>query len=275
MTRSSARGTRQISFTPSAYTCGFSPARPKCSIAADVSRPWTPSASTVARACSSAPGSKAGPGRAVAQPVPCRPCARRVPRRRPISSVCASVSGSSITPSSSACSASARPSRASEKTWLPLLWNGGGVGRRIAARAAGEEVHRLAPHLAVARERLERARRAAARAGRPGSTTAPESWCEPTSRPLSSERDRHLAEPLGQLGIVGEELAEPDRRRESRRAAADDRDADVDALVLGRLGGRDHARELERAAGTRRERRASRASYSSLSSPLPCGSTRA
>ena len=54
---------------------------------------------------------------------------------------------------------------------------------------------------------------------------------------LVDERDRDLAEPLRRRRILLEQLAEPDRAREAGRAAADDQDADLDALV-GRVGRR-------------------------------------
>src|SRR5438874_981850 len=50
MTRLSGVATRQTSLTPSAQTCGFSPSRPNCSIAAPVKWPCVPSARTVRRA---------------------------------------------------------------------------------------------------------------------------------------------------------------------------------------------------------------------------------
>ena len=50
---------------------------------------------------------------------------------------------------------------------------------------------------------------------------------------LLDHRHRHLAELLGQLGLVLEQLHQLDRAGEPGRAAADDRDADLDPLVLG------------------------------------------
>ena len=44
---------------------------------------------------------------------------------------------------------------------------------------------------------------------------------------------RHLAELLGQLRVVLEQLQQPDGAGEPRLPAADDRDADLDPLVLG------------------------------------------
>ena len=43
---------------------------------------------------------------------------------------------------------------------------------------------------------------------------------------------RNLAEPLADLRRILQQLAEPNRTREPRRAGADDQDADLDALVL-------------------------------------------
>ena len=67
---------------------------------------------------------------------------------------------------------------------------------------------------------------------------------------LLDHRDRHLAELLGQLRVVLEQLEQPDRAREPGLAAADDRDADLDPLVLG-VGRR--ADELLRRVDRRRE----------------------
>ena len=69
---------------------------------------------------------------------------------------------------------------------------------------------------------------------------------------LLDHRDRHLAELLGELRLVLEQLHQPDRAGEARGAAADDRDADLDALVLG-IGRRTD--ELGRVVDGRRELR--------------------
>ena len=71
-----------------------------------------------------------------------------------------------------------------------------------------------------------------------GFTTAPESRCAPATRPLSMHRDRRLAERLRRRRILGQELSEPDRAGDAGRAAADEQHADVDPLVLARLGRR-------------------------------------
>ena len=56
---------------------------------------------------------------------------------------------------------------------------------------------------------------------------------------LVDDGDRRLAERLRRRGVVGQELAEPDRARHAGRAAADEEHAHVDPLVLARLGRRD------------------------------------
>jgi len=50
---------------------------------------------------------------------------------------------------------------------------------------------------------------------------------------LLDHGDRDFAELLGELRLVLEQLQQANRTREPRGAAADDRDADVDPLVLG------------------------------------------
>ncbi len=63
---------------------------------------------------------------------------------------------------------------------------------------------------------------------------------------LLEHRDRHVTQALAHVGMLLEQLAEPDRTREPARAAADDRDADLDPLVA-RIRRRAH-----RVAGTER-----------------------
>ena len=50
---------------------------------------------------------------------------------------------------------------------------------------------------------------------------------------LLDHRDRHVAERLEQLRLVLEQLQQPHRAGQAGGAAADDRDADLDPLVLG------------------------------------------
>ena len=72
----------------------------------------------------------------------------------------------------------------------------------------------------------------------------------PGDAALLDHRHGHLAERLRQLGVVLEQLQEPDRAGHAGLAAADDRDADLDPLVL-RIGRR--ADELRHRIDRRRE----------------------
>ena len=124
--------TRSSGFWTS-QTCGSSEPRSKWRIAAPVRCPWVPSASSVALAIRSEPGSKfdsSSPSR----PRPLSP--ERTPTTRPssTSSFDAAVSPRMYTPASSAWSESQRPSCATDVTWLPWLRNGGGVGLSGIAR---------------------------------------------------------------------------------------------------------------------------------------------
>ena len=51
---------------------------------------------------------------------------------------------------------------------------------------------------------------------------------------LLGHGDRHLAELLGERRVLGQELPQAHGGREAGRAGADDQDAHVDPLVLGR-----------------------------------------
>jgi hypothetical protein len=72
---------------------------------------------------------------------------------------------------------------------------------------------------------------------------------------LLDERDRNVAEPFRDVGVLLEQLPEPDRAGEPRRAGADDQNADLDALVerIGGLGDelarRERRRVVRRARG--------------------------
>ena len=63
---------------------------------------------------------------------------------------------------------------------------------------------------------------------------------------LLQHRDRHLAEPLAQLGRVLQQLPEADRAREPGRTGADDQDADLDPLVFRVRRRRDVVARVER-----------------------------
>ena len=67
---------------------------------------------------------------------------------------------------------------------------------------------------------------------RRGRITAPDRLCPPHALGLLDHRDRHLAEALARLRILGQQREQPVRAGEPGGAAADDRDADLDPLVL-------------------------------------------
>jgi hypothetical protein len=68
------------------------------------------------------------------------------------------------------------------------------------------------------------------------------------ARPLALVEHGHgdLAHPLGRFGVLLQQLAEPDRACEAGGPGADDRDAHVDALVLGVSWGGDGLRRRPR-----------------------------
>jgi hypothetical protein len=137
---------------------------------------------------------------------------------------------------------------------VPLVVEG--RRRRDAQRAPlREQVDRLLAHLPVAREPLDR---------RVGEEVAQRRRLHDRAREemgagratLLEHRQGHLSELFGGLGVVPQELPEPDRRREAGRAGADDEDADVDPLVLRRrrLGDELGRRERRRMVGGPRHR---------------------
>ncbi len=135
--RSSGLGTFQTSLTPSSQTCGSRPsARSNSRIAAPVSEPQQPSASTVCWAVTSVPGSKL-PSGSPSLPRPLSPV--RTPRTTPssTSSWVAAVSVRTYAPPSSASSCCQRASADTETTSLPWFLNGGGGGMRSAIFEVG------------------------------------------------------------------------------------------------------------------------------------------
>ena len=117
-------------------------------------------------------------------------------------------------------------------TSLPWFLNGGGGGMRSLRLAVGQHVDGLLGDLAEGeallapvlaghvREQLLQRPRAHDRAGQ----VVPAAGLG-----LLDDRDRHLAEALHRLGVVGEQLQQAVGAGQAGGAAADDRDADLDA----------------------------------------------
>ncbi len=109
--------------------------------------------------------------------------------------------------------------------------------RRDAQRlAAREHVDRLAVHRAVARHVLDVVPVAEEAAQRARVDDRARQQVRAGLLALLDDRHRHLAELVGDVGVLLQQLAEPDRAREAGRAGADDQDPDLDPLV-GRIGG--------------------------------------
>ena len=92
---------------------------------------------------------------------------------------------------------------------------------------------------------------------------------------LLEHRDRHLAEPLGDVRVLLEQLPEADRAGEPGRPGADDQHADLDPLVrrVGRrrdhLGRRERRREVGRPRHEPLRCRTSSASFGTISCRSP------
>src|SRR5262245_49113655 len=112
-----------------------------------------------------------------------------------------------------------------------------GRGRDADVHPAGEQEHRLAVDLAVVRHVAHRQPVAEQPPQRAGIDDGPGQQVRAGGLALLDQRDRNVAQPLGGLGGVLQQLPEPDRARQPGGAAADDQDADLDALV-GRIGRR-------------------------------------
>src|SRR5205085_7122380 len=82
---------------------------------------------------------------------------------------------------------------------------------------------------------------------------------------LLDHGNRHLAQPLGDDGGGFEQLSEPDRASEPRRAGPDHRHPDLDPLLLGVGGRRDRLARVERRRKVRRPGHARRRRTSSVS----------
>ncbi len=117
-----------------------------------------------------------------------------------------------------------RASRASEKTWLPLLCIGGGTSGSRARARARQEVHGLALDRPVARHLLERHRPGTARAAAPAARRRPRADARrrrgPCRRARSAPRRaarRPPGRPPAAAPAGSRRPARPGRRRRSRR----------------------------------------------------------
>ncbi len=248
--RSSGFATFQTSFTPSSHTCGSSPRRPKWSSATPVRWPCVPSASTVTFATMSEPASKL-PSSPPSRPRPLSPVRdadhaavgdEQLLRRGLGQDHRAALLGA-------ARRASGRAARARRSSCRGCASSAAaGCGSAAAAR---EDVDGLAVHRAVRRHVLDAVAVLEETAQRARVDDRAGEQVRAGLLALLDDRDRHVAEPLGDVGMLLEQLAEADRAGEARRAGADDEHADLDALVdrVGRLG--DELARRRTAAGSR------------------------
>ena len=245
-TFSNGCSTSQTSLTPSAHTCGSERDSPRPLSAAPVRCPQQPSASTVARATTSAPGSKL----AFSPPALSRPLSPvRTPTTAPssTSSLCPAVSARTYAPASSACSPSQRLSSATRDDVVAVVAERRrGRLQRHGPLAVEHEVDRLRPDRAVVRpgvvvrEELAQRRRVHHRA---------RELVRAGHAALLDHGHGHLPERLGQLGVVLEQLQQADGAGQAGLAPAHDGHADLDPLVLGIRRGTD---ELRRRVDRRR-----------------------
>ena len=124
--------------------------------------------------------------------------------------------------------------------------------RRDAQRGAlGEEIDGLAVHGAVGRHLLDRDPAAEQPADGAGVHDRAREEVRARLLALLEHRDRHLAEGFADVGMLLEELAEPDGAGKPAGAASHDQDPDLDPLVgrVGRRADRLGARERRRVVG--------------------------
>ena len=118
--------------------------------------------------------------------------------------------------------------------------------------APREHVHRLPGHLAIRREvgGLEPAAEELAERRRVHDGARQQ--MRPCLLALLEHGDRDVAEPLANVGMLLEQLAEPDSARKPARPRTDDRDADLDPLVARirrrahRIAGAERRSEVDR-----------------------------
>ncbi len=142
----------------------------------------------------------------------------------------AEVSGRNIAPSASARSASQRPSCERETTTLPWLRIGGGVGIGRPA-VAGQDVHLLVVDLAVGGHAVEAAVTVEETLQRAGADHRAGQEVRPGLLAFLDDRERDVAESLGDLLVLLEQLPEADRAGEAGGSGAHHEHAHLDALV--------------------------------------------
>ena len=269
-------GTCQTSFTPSAQICGFSPVEAEAVDrgARQVALRALGEHGHPARRCRSP--ARSSPSGSPSRPRPLSPV--RTPTTRPCST-------SSLSPPS--------PGRTIAPPRLGLLGEEAAELRERDDPVAvvAHRRRRRDPQRALARSGGRRPRPAPRRrsacpsscSSRPlksrrsarGFTTAPESRCEPGCLPFSSTRDRHVAEPLrARPGRSSSSWPSRIAHASPAGPAADDQDADLDALVRRSVGAattsvaRERRREVGGAGRSHRARLRARTSSVELRDDL-------
>ena len=225
MTRSSGLATFQTSLTPSAHTCGLSPASPKWSSATPVRCPWVPSASTVTLAVTSAPGSKFGERLAIPAAALVAGADADRPRaldeqflgRRLRQDHGAARFGLLGEPARRAVTARRRSCRRCASSAASGC---AGPTRRVGSRRSRARPRPYDGMSSIGTSRPRKSRRKPL-----GLTTAPETRCEPTLLPFSSTATGTSPEPIGRSRATpraavrggSRTRARPARRRRSRR----------------------------------------------------------
>ena len=195
--------------------------------------PCTPSASTVARAVSSAPGSNVGSSSpCAAAPLVARADAAHgaVGHEQPLRVGLGQHHHAELL---GLLGHEAREPRQREDV-VALVVHRRRHERQPRRARAREQVDGLALDRPVARHLRERDAREQLQQRR-GLHHGARELVRADRAALVDERDRHLAERLGERGIGLEQLREPHRAGQPGRPAADDRDADLELLVGRRL----------------------------------------
>ncbi len=242
MIRRSGRGTLQTSFTPSAQICGFSPSSPNRAIAASVEEPL--------RAL--------GEHRDSRNQIGARLEVRQLLALATLTSVARADADDAPLADEELRRRGFRQHRDTEGFRLlreeaPELGHGDddvavvahrGWRRDTERRAPGQHVDGLTRNLAVRRDIRHREPPTEEIAECPRRDDRTREKVRAGLLSLLEHRHRHVAESLPNLGLLLEELAEPDCAREPAWAPSDDQHSDLDPLVR-RIGG--HTDRIDRA----------------------------